>query len=84
MMRFGIGMALLASEQCDGFEPGPKFQQLMAYIRIGAKHAGETFDEPALYQRSKREAAATLKSAGKDLCASAAKVASPDGVISRK
>jgi hypothetical protein len=83
-LRFGIGMALLATEQCEGIVLGPKFKQLLAIISIGAKRAGETLDENALFDRSKKEAAATLAKAGKELCVSANKVASDDGVISRK
>ena len=50
-MRFGIGMALLASERCEGFEPGPKFKQLMAMLRMGAKSSGETLNEAGVYER---------------------------------
>jgi hypothetical protein len=80
-MRFGISLALLAEEQCAGLGPGPKFHQLMKFVRIGAKSAGKILDEHELYDRSKKEAAVALAGVGKGVCTAAAQVAAPDGII---
>lgn len=78
-IRFGIGFAQLAKEQCPGIAEGPKFNDMMRFLRMGAKAGKTTFDEPKFLAETKQEAAAKL--VGKDLCDEARKVAKPDGVI---
>lgn len=70
-IRFGVGVALLGSEQCGSYKPGPRFDDLMGILRAGAKMKGKQFDEAAFFARCKQEATDALAKAGKDLCADA-------------
>ena len=82
--RFGVGFVLLATEQCDGFSRGPKFEDFMNLIRAGARVGGDVLDEDALFARAKGEAMATLQAKGLDLCSTAAKAVEPNGLLVRK
>lgn len=81
-IRFGIGFALLASEQCEGLSTGPQFDQMISMLETGARVGGKTFDKEAFFTRTKQEAEAKL--AGKDICSEARKVTRPGGIVVRK
>lgn len=78
-IRFGIGFAQLASEQCEDIAEGPQYSDMIDVLRKGAKIGGKTFDEAKFLAETREEAAAKL--AGRDLCAEARKVAKPGGII---
>lgn len=83
-IRFGIGIALLATEQCAGYRVGPAYEGLLGILRAGANAKGEQFDETAFLERCKKEATATLETAGKDLCTEVAQAAEQSKIIVRK
>lgn len=81
-IRFGMGFAALASEQCIDIKPGPVFENMMHFLGSGAKAGDKPFDKARFLAEVKAEALQKL--GGKDICAEARKVARPDGVVSLK
>lgn len=78
-IRFGLGFAQLVAEQCPGYRTGPQFDQMMRFLRAGAKVSGKPFDEAQFLAETKVEAASKMQ--GQDICEAAAQVADPKGIV---
>lgn len=79
--RFGLGLSSLAGERCQGLRTGPAFDQMMSFLRAGAKSKGVSFDETAFLKGARTEAENLLAKKGKDVCAAAREVARKGGPI---
>ena len=82
-LRFGIGLTLLAEEQCEGFRRGPMFNRMMKILDAGSKSSKKPFDKEAFLARTRQEASAKLSELGKGVCEAAATGARPGGIIER-
>lgn len=79
-IRFGLGLGVLAEEQC-GLKRGAAWFEAVGILTDPSKNGGVALDEKVLVDASRAEALATLAARKLDLCDTAGKVAKPDGII---